>query len=484
MSRVLIVDDDVQILEGLATLFEKERPQYEVSTAQNGLEAWQLVRQIEIDLLITDISMPEMTGVELLEQIGEEGLDIPSIVISGYNDYQYVRGAMRCGALDYILKPIDHGELIEMADKAIESEKKRSELSDWQIQEGVFDYLISQRWAPRCELQEYLTLHGIGRDATVVPMLMIAQKSDGERVARELESRMKSIKCRYVIVRVRDQQICALAFDADGESASQQLNTLAAEHGGLRHAMIREGCSVPELPATMDACQKLLEDSWFDIIAEARQTKSAEELLQEATQAFQRLDIDRSLCVLDAAMDQMVADGASREFIERGLIKWHIQLMGTVKELVGIVGKCTFTNMDFMMQIQNASCYSALKAEYARILCMYVREIAAQRDRRGGQMESIKNYIKGHLDGDLRITELARMVRLHPNYLSTLFKEYEGISYRDYIRRERIEEAMRLLRETNLKIYEIAERVGYPDPAHLSRAFKQVTGVSPQQYSR
>ena len=116
MLKVMFVDDEPYIVEGLKVLIDWESENFEiVKVAENGLEALEYLRENEVNLVIADIRMPIMTGIELLEKVKEEGIsDAYFIILSGFNDFQYVRDVMRLGGMDYLLKPIKRDELLQI----------------------------------------------------------------------------------------------------------------------------------------------------------------------------------------------------------------------------------------------------------------------------------------------------------------------------------------------------------------------------------
>ena len=116
MLRVLLVDDEPFILQGLAVIIDWNKEGFEVvGKASNGLEALEFLRKEKVDLVIADIKMPEMTGLELLEKVRQEKLsDAYFVVLSGYSDFEYARRALQNECLDYMLKPVEQGELVNV----------------------------------------------------------------------------------------------------------------------------------------------------------------------------------------------------------------------------------------------------------------------------------------------------------------------------------------------------------------------------------
>ena len=125
--KVLIVDDEPFITQGLSLLIDWEKEGFEIAAClENGKEALQFLEKNEVDLILTDIRMPECSGLELMEKVHEQGLsDAYFIIMSGYDDFGYAQKALRMGCLDYLLKPVDGAELIEILKKIRSTEKEK-----------------------------------------------------------------------------------------------------------------------------------------------------------------------------------------------------------------------------------------------------------------------------------------------------------------------------------------------------------------------
>ena len=125
--KVLIVDDEPFITQGLSLLIDWEKEGFEIAAClENGKEALQFLEKNEVDLILTDIRMPECSGLELMEKVREQKLsDAYFIIMSGYDDFGYAQKALRMGCLDYLLKPVDGAELIEILKKIRSTEKEK-----------------------------------------------------------------------------------------------------------------------------------------------------------------------------------------------------------------------------------------------------------------------------------------------------------------------------------------------------------------------
>lgn len=372
MQRILLVDDDLAILEGLSQMILRNLPHVAVDTCSDGLQAWERLQRTDYSLMITDVMMPQLDGIGLLRRLEEAGKTPYSLVISGYDDFQLVRGALKLGAEDYFLKPIHLDDLL--------------------------------------------------------------------RAVRQLLQRPPRL--------------------AAGEAPSPS-------------------------PAGMPPVYAGDTEQFFDVQLPLKNPAATmEEALEAASEAAMRLDIQLLREQLGDYLAAAQQGQLSREFMIKSLFSWYYSLMGQLPGMIRVASKYKLTEHDLTEGIKRADRFSSFISTLYETLGVYLHELKQTQDRRGIQIDRVKAYVRAHLGDSIQIAEAAELIDVHPNYLSTIFKDYTGMSFRDYLRQERIQKAVHLIRDTDLKLYEIAERVGYQDPAHFSRAFKQVTGETPQSMIR
>lgn len=114
MHRVFICDDELWIILGLKNLIDWQKEGFVIcGEASDGVKAWERIRKLEPDLILSDIRMPGMDGIELLKTVKQAEMSAETVIISGYSDFQYAKVAMQYGCMDYLLKPIDEDELLD-----------------------------------------------------------------------------------------------------------------------------------------------------------------------------------------------------------------------------------------------------------------------------------------------------------------------------------------------------------------------------------
>ncbi|HWO95803.1 MAG TPA: response regulator [Bacillus sp. (in: firmicutes)] len=144
---ILIVDDEPNTRMGVSLTLQKwAKGQFDVDAAENGLQALELLRERNYDLLVTDIRMPVMTGIELLEALREENNDVTSILLTGFAEFEYARKGLQLGAIDYLMKPVQQDKLIASVEKALEAieKKKQVKLSEFLIDPGIKELFSNQ----------------------------------------------------------------------------------------------------------------------------------------------------------------------------------------------------------------------------------------------------------------------------------------------------------------------------------------------------
>lgn len=139
MIRILIVDDEKLERNGIKFLLKREPGEYQVLEAENGREALGLLQTEQVDILLSDVKMPYMNGLELSKHVREQYPDLPIIIFSGYNDFSYAREAIRYGVLDYVLKPVDPQEFHKTLEKVVSHITTRQEREEKQLRRE--DYL-------------------------------------------------------------------------------------------------------------------------------------------------------------------------------------------------------------------------------------------------------------------------------------------------------------------------------------------------------
>ena len=236
----------------------------------------------------------------------------------------------------------------------------------------------------------------------------------------------------------------------------------------------------------LEECQALLTRRFYDLPgAQGSERYPYAPLFSQMTEAICRLDAAAFEASFALLMQRVCHQLPPVEQLRQLLCAMIYAVLQRSSAFIRVVGRLELTQDDAIRCIQSAASCSGLLRELTRIVRLLIDRVRAQSSSRDEQhVERAKNYIVQHFAEDITLTGLAEHLALHPNYVSTLFKKACGIPFSHFLRRLRIEEACRRMRETNEKLYEIGERVGYPDPVQFNRAFREEMGCSPREYKK
>lgn len=438
MYNILIVDDEPLICEGLSQLLSTSGIAIrQLFNAHSGYEALDYLRMEDIDLLVTDIQMGSMSGIELMQQAKIIKPWVQVIIISAHETFQYAQLAIRFGAKDYLIKPLNSEQflssvrhvLLHMDKTARDSEQVLSELSE--------SYRMREPLPSRTALKKLLEPHEGDRESIVGEL----RKAHGIDLSGPY----------YAVIKVR------LQLESGGRSLTQKDGEL------LQYAVLN---IAGELLGKDWDYQSLYEsDGTVCIIVQWSETKYGDTSVDKVNQLEM---IGRSLhfnvnkylgfeCIVGISQ---ILKGASFLGVANGQANKAMLWSRQFKD------HYVFYYGDFKWGV-----YSEEEPTED--------EIAAQNNL---IVERSTKYIhQNYAQKGLTLNEVALKNHVSPNYLSYLFKKKTGYNLWEYVIKLRMEESKRLIQTTDLRRYEISEQVGYESPEHFSKIFKKYFGMSPSE---
>lgn len=438
MYNILIVDDEPLICKGLGNLLQSSGLNIkEIFTATSGHEALDYLRMEDIDLLITDIQMGAMNGIELMHQAKILKPWVQAIVISAHETFQYAQLAIKLGAKDYIIKPIKSEQFLDSV---------RSVLLHMDRPIPAEDELLSQ-------LREHFHMEAPGQQRTD---RLNAVLSGEETLPPEAEMSELGLTGPYFsVVKVK--------LDPEREQSGRR-------YGSEDEKLLQY--------AALNIVSELLGKDWHhDVFYTPR---------MEITVVIQWDDETFG----DSSVDKM----GQLEMIGRSL-HHNITKYLNLSCVVGI------------SQILKGSAFLPALGEQARKAILWNREHKDHHvfyygdfkwtlfgkepteeewtEQNNQIVEKAMAYIQqNYAQKGLTLHEVAQRNHVSPNYLSYLFKKNTGFNLWEYVIKLRMEESKRLLQHTDLRRYEIAERVGYESPEHFSKIFKKYYGITPSELKK
>lgn len=482
--KIAVVDDEERIRGGLAKLIEQAGERYEVAAACSG--AADLFEKIEAgilpELVITDIKMPGMSGLELIDKLRREFPGIKCAVISGFDDFAFAKQAMRYGVEDYLLKPVDPQELSEMLARmhaAIEEEAERS-AADFEKRLRLL-LVPDEEAVPgqfREEAAKELQDHPLFREAYAV----VRVRTEPAAPLKELHGALDVVGRPWTALEFGGGTtvIVSIRLTDHYDTIREQGQTLMQRMSVLRH--VRVGASEPFrgpiwLPKAAEQAEAALHRAWFEpgrhAFADFLHLEKAAEPSVHPFVLFDRAS--------RAALSISDWDG-----VHEALVGWWGEWMRAYPSWEdlreGCEGVFALLGEKEAFDPRRYADRQACAAAFFAAVHEKFRRLREQRQE-SRVVETVKAYIAKRYAEEIELCKIAEAVFLTPSYLSKLFKTETGETITDYLIFVRMERAKALLRERpSLKTYEVGELVGYTDPAYFNKAFKKATGSTPKEF--
>jgi len=523
MPKLLIVDDDEYIRNGLKHLIDWENLGIEiVGEAEGGNEGYAMFLSKAPHLVLTDIRMPDGNGLELMEKIREKNWNTHLIVLSGYDDFSYVRQAMKYQVEDYLLKPVDPGELEEIAKSCVAQIENR--WMDEQIRRETFQLLrnnVLNRWVENRiedeQLREKLDFLKIRVAHTrLVQAAVIGWKDAREGELSEAECNFRS----FAIYNAMDELLAeagkGVAFLNDG----RQVVCLLLGEG--KDAEAFADANLGWLKSMSEKCSVLLKTPWYCALGKpVDRLHLAHASYGDAMRLLDGMEQTGPAQCADRRTLAAVSPGAGRELADDhgklvpGLAagrreEWEPALerdfaavleqddplaaakyaasewIATVKETLRLLraeeARKRLPEELFARPFASAS-VPAIRQDVLRLLEAVdeiVRELSSYEKNR--LTVETERYLREHYREELTLQMVASELHVSSIYLGRLFKAETGEFFSDYLNRLRLEEAKKQLVQTSLKASEIASLCGFSDSNYFFRKFKQKIGLSPTEY--
>ena len=514
---VLLVDDEEDVVEAIVQKIDWDRLGYSLAGyAKNGLEALEIAEEKPIDVVLTDIKMPYMDGLTLSHRLKELYPSIKIIIFSGFDEFEYAKEAIRLEAEEYMLKPVDAGELSRVFQKVHEAldqefDEKQSihRLKNYYLeslpilQESLYTSLI-EGTLPQQDLESTLLDYQIslpGKYYAVVilhnslslspeginPLLitMSIRKLAEERLQKNWRPCFLTYLGHTLFIAQMDKESDSLKLTDDCEILCRMARHIckATVTAGIGKTV----SNLMDLPLSYlgarDAVAYRVLYGRGKAIAISEiglEGKEEHKVNKEIIDEERLLDIYR--CI-DLYIENSRLDSPS-------LQEYHFFLM----DLVTNMHKFLLANQvdtglifpkeeDVYQKVQQFSL--AELSQWMKEICKKMQIIIQEMrsDKTKSFVKKAVEHVHSHyMDKDLTVEALSQELHVSAAYFSTVFKRETGKSFINYLTDYRMEKALRLLMEEEEKTYIIAEAVGYSDPNYFSYAFKKKFGMSPSKY--
>jgi len=515
MLTAIIVDDEPKVCALIRQLGDWERLGIEVkAVCGDGEEALRLITELSPNIVITDIRMPVIDGLELVNRTRAMGLDTSFVIISGYRHFEYAYNALQFGVASYMLKPIDKIQLNTTLEKICDDISKRdmqksdnAQLAQMQQEkqnlrnERFILALLDSDEATVSALETVISLPQADGFAMIVntsfPQLHDSTSVFGTMV--EERAQKAFAKCgRILSVTTSSGIICLLMLNdgCDTGLVQRSKNLLWGEICSLRDIFgdFQLAIGVGDI----QPCPKGFAES----LREARQRERLKIVrgwnrvldsggIRERPDLFAfQARIQNLLSSLDTLNEEAVhkwfcewRSGTVLDVSDDGVLRLYEERDALLKRCASV--DIALDNVSITMNTDRASDASDLidQIESAFTESLQRRLIAVSQEE-SRPVRDARAYVKRHYAKNLSLETVAAEIGYNPVYFSKLYKKLTGQGFAEYVTDVRIAEAKTLLKNTRMSILEISTAIGYLDDKYFRKLFKRITGISPKAYRK
>lgn len=534
MYQLLIVDDQPDLVEDLASNLPWHTVGIDsVYQAHSGQEALEIMNATPIDIVITDIHMPGLSGLDLIEQIRASWSNVKCILLSGYNDFEYAKKAMQHQASDYLLKPAEDEELLQAVKKAAQQlEEHWKAISSHQsalismrdnlpiLQNHLLLSLLQGQAYSEEKLMEKLEMLNLSFHPQAPYCLMLLRMEDyfNEQTERDI-SLLQYAVCNiaeeifsdeYKLWHTKDEHgyfVFLIMSKADHDlDRSSMLHLIEQKAAQLQHYVKLYLKGTVSLVITMqDAFPHEVRETYDFSLISFRQRIGGERgfllTLTEEAQAGEANSLSHLynppllIHLLEAGQWDAIDTKLSNVFEELEL-KWgesHEHILETYFMIVSSLSFSIHKNKYWMAEVMGNEfnhllsgphfhTIAQLRSWTTDVLLNYRNHMSNKvQHSRSSMVQKVQEYVSSHLE-DASLQSIATHVFLNPSYLSKIYKLETGEGISDYLSRLKMETAAHMLRTTPDKIYEIAAKVGYLKTSYFIKVFKDRYGLTPQEF--
>ncbi|NLO83499.1 MAG: response regulator [Clostridiales bacterium] len=426
MYRLLIVDDEPDIVEGLYNAFyDYEGLELDIFRAYSAYDAIKILNSERIDIVLSDIRMPGMDGLEMTRLVKERWPECQVIFLSAYPEFDYIYEANQLGAVNYILKTEGYEKIAESLHSAVNRIQKEAKLSQpyrsgLEFSHKFVDFILGEQTVKPEDLDHILSNMNIPMSSEIPVYMMLGRFSHSNdmdfRQRSELYSVLNEMTCRYILPRYN-----VILDEREPNTFVMILQP---------HDSHRSRAASADLPSPVTEMKGL---------AEMMQNGFSEES-----------NVVMSFIIYDETV-YMKDLGYYYRRIENMLKDSEIHGMGLIVLDKETISSPHNSRMQYSMSTSHA-------------------------------IELVKEYIKENLGRPISLTSLANEVYYNASYLSRLFKKSTGMNLTGYITAMRMEKAKELLINTNKRIAAIADELCFASPSYFNQAFKKHTGMTPLEF--
>jgi two-component system, response regulator YesN len=530
-NTLIIVDDFFVERESAREIIEQsDLPIEIVGEFENGRQAVAFLREHTVDMVLADIEMPIVNGLEMQRQLNDEGIEIDIIFFSLYNRFEYVQQALRLGAFGYVIKPIDPVELLEVFSRLLERKQQlKTEQQRLDKLRGQLEYakpILAQQFLMELFLlqdfdmkaiREQLDFHQLDlypEDKYAVTVMEVDgyhkrtveySFADKELFKMQIEHSIQEtfLPLGFQFVRI-EQGLWAFLATSRMLNEHKAASLYEIFEGFIQQMQTQEisiSCSISNFTEGLNSLS-----GSFALAREALQYKfslgfgqviDATEFDHQSTSHnldFQDMQQQVSRIVQSGSSAEVrryvhrVMDTGSQSKSRTAIKKISFSLINALQLALSelnlsvddVFGPATV----LQERLQPFETIGRVADEIIHIMHTACEFISSNADNNSLVVRRVRQFIEEHYHNKITVQEIADAVFYSPNYLNTLFRKETSSTLLEYLTKVRVEKAKQLLLEPNAKIYKVSEAVGYSQESYFRTVFKRQAGMSPKEYMK
>ncbi len=481
MNKIVLVDDEKLALKSLAKTVKWENYGFELSGVfTSGLDCLDYIKENDVDVVISDISMPQMDGIELTKKINELRPDTKIVLVSAYKNFDYALEAVKLKVFDYILKPFDlktiESLLLKIKEHIVKSNVNNNSFilnsdENIKIQKLICDFIEQKN---RRFLENEVSVANVDIRNVPVIIMNIAILEIEEYLDKVWKYGITGLyNAINNIIYKEENVVFPLKYSFDNISfvlfaKDDCLENLLINFDKLKNNVVSECFEFLNLSVNVDIIQS---------------GKNLEDIVN--IQIYNTISLQSKMLI--TSVEEKNKNGISENISgffnlfskdEKIILTYCTDILNKLINLYGIdyIRTCdeNYTDIFHIQDIAN------LKKRIEEI-CINVISKSEYEDLYDA-ITVAKKYVAQHLETGTSLAEVAEYVSFSPSYFGRVFKEKTGEKFLDYVNKVRIEAAHNYLATTGMKVNEIYEKVGYKSRNYFYNMFKSVSGCTPQEY--
>ncbi|RCX17531.1 two-component system response regulator YesN [Anaerobacterium chartisolvens] len=512
MINTLIVDDEILLRKGLIALIDWKALGFQITgEASNGLEANEFIENNAVDLVISDIRMPIVSGIDLMRSVRERQKDIKFIILSGYDDFSYAQNALKYGAVSYVLKPFEEEEMVAELQKvkndieqSAREERKRTELEATAV--DVFLSMLLNNKVDKVSFESNLSRLPIKFSGEEYQVMVLELNLTGildKPAASPLIQRLTGIlKSNYqgeaLLIPDYNKPVYEIVYILNGRSCIGSANNIVRDlqallkNSGITKYSIGIGSGVEGFEKVSQSYRNAKEALDFKIsygnksviyytdIHESRNS-SCHYPVELEFKIFEALRLKTSQKIelyIDDFFKHIKNSATNIKTIRQAVFK----LISFCKHQPG-TEYCNFDLSEIIPLITGYNDIDIIKEYVRHIFLDELSETGNEScNKRKKLIDDVKKYVGLHYSERITLEEISKTFFISKSYFCHVFKEHTGMNFYNYLNDFRIEKAKSLLKNTYYKNYEISEMIGFENSSYFNQLFKKVTGMTPCEY--